>query len=209
MIMTSKINDLTSFPSQEIETNTESPDKQEKLVLRLSKLAYRHKILECKRVTKVTKGAKRYRFRAIIVVGDGKEKVGIGISRSPQKPASIERAVLNGKKNLFAVPLTKNFSIPCMIYASYGACKLLLKPAALGTGVIASGVVRAILELSGIQNVVAKQFGTRSVLNNAKVTMLALSLLQEKVILGKAQSYRQSRVYQRKMKYNENAEFFS
>jgi len=207
--MISKINDSSSFPFSQTNANTNSDENSEKVIIRLSKLTYRHKILECKRVTKVTKGAKRYRFRAIIVVGDGKEKVGIGIARSPQKPASIERAVLNGKKNLLAVPLTKNFSIPCMIYASYGACKLLLKPAALGTGVIASGVVRAILELSGIQNVVAKQFGTRNILNNAKVTILALSLLQEKVVLGKAQSHRQFRVYQRKIKYNENAEFLS
>lgn len=207
--MTSKTNNLSSFPSQQIELATNSEENKEKLIIQLSKSTYRHKILECKRVTKVTKGAKRYRFRAIVVVGDGKEKVGIGIARSPQKPASIERAVLSGKKKLFSVPLTKNFSIPCMIYASYGACKLLLKPAALGTGVIASGVVRTVLELSGIQNVVAKQFGTRSILNNAKVTMLALFLLQEKVILGKAQSHRQFHVYQRKMKYNENAEFLS
>lgn len=177
-----------------------------KFSIRLSKVKYQDKLLESQRVVKVTKGKKANTYRTVVVVGDTKEKVGIGIGRSPQAILAREKAVLNGKKNLMIVPLTKNFSIPCMVSASYGACRLLLKPASLGTGIIASGVVRTVLELAGIKNVVAKQFGAKNILNNAKATMLALSILKEKVFLGKAQSLKRFQIYQRKMKKDQNVE---
>ena len=177
-----------------------------KVVIRLSKIKYQDKVLESQRVVKVTKGRKANTYRTVVVVGDQKEKVGIGIGRSPQSTLSREKAVVHGKKNLMVVPLTKSFSIPCMVFSSYGACRLLLKPASLGTGIIASGVVRTVLELAGIKNVVAKQFGAKNIFNNAKATMLALALLKEKVFLGKSQSFRRFKLYQRKMKHSRNAE---
>ena len=104
------------------------------------------------------------------------------------------------KKNLINVPLTLKDSIPHVVNASYGACSLMLRPASLGTGVIAGGSVRTVLELAGIKNILAKQFGSNNILNNAKATILALTNLNEKVELGKYQSSRKQLFYDKVMK---------
>lgn len=124
--------------------------------IRLSKIKYDEKIVQIKRVTKVTTGGKKMTFRAIVIIGDNKQKVGVGIGRAEDVNLAIDKAVLHGKKNLITVPLTLKSSVPHVIKASYGACKIMLRPAAIGTGVIAGGSVKTVLELAGIKNVLAK-----------------------------------------------------
>jgi small subunit ribosomal protein S5 len=170
-----------------------SPRK--KRLLRFSKKKYEEKVVQVSRVTKVVKGGKKMTFRAIVIVGDNKRKVGVGIGRAEDVNLAIDKAVLNGKKNLITVPLTFVFSVPHVMKASYGACKIMLRPASQGTGVIAGGSVRTVLELGGIKNILAKQFGSSNILNNAKATILALNQLNEKIDLGKIQSLRKQRFY--------------
>jgi small subunit ribosomal protein S5 len=168
--------------------------------IRLSKMKYQEKVLQVKRVTKVVKGGKKQSFRAVVIVGDGREKVGVGIGRDDESNIAIEKAVLNGKRNLLTVPLTRKASIPHVSQAKFGACEVMLRPGAVGTGVIAGGSVRTVLELAGIKNIVGKQYGSNNILNNAKATVLALSQINEKIELGKIRSSRQQHFYQRILK---------
>ena len=177
---------------------------RKKLPVRLSKIKYEEKIVQIKRVTKVVKGGKIMTFRAIVILGDNKQKVGVGIGRAEDVNLAIEKAILNGKKNLINVPLTLNFSIPHVIKASFGASKIMLRPATPGTGVIGGGSVRTVLELAGIKNVVTKQFGSSNILNNAKATILALTGLNNKVELGQYQSLRKNSFYEKIMKKFKN-----
>lgn len=168
--------------------------------IRLSKVKYEEKIVQIKRVTKVVKGGKKMTFRAIVIIGDNKQKVGVGIGRADDVNLAIDKAILNGKKNLIVVPLTLQSSIPHIVNSSYGACKIMLRPAMKGSGVIAGGSVRTVLELAGIKNILAKQFGSNSILNNAKATILALTSLNETVELGKYQSTHKNHFYDKIMK---------
>jgi small subunit ribosomal protein S5 len=168
--------------------------------IKLSKIKYQEKVVQVKRVTKVVKGGKKMTFRAVIIIGDNKRKVGVGIGRAEDVNLAIDKAILNAKKNLITVPLTIFSSVPHVIEASYGASKVMLRPAALGTGVIAGGSIRTVLELAGINNILAKQFGCNNILNNAKVTILALMKLNEKIELGKAQGSRKKHYYDKIMK---------
>jgi small subunit ribosomal protein S5 len=196
--------ELTS--SKNTKKNFKTPRKP---VVRLSKIKYEEKIIQIKRVTKVVKGGKKMTFRAVVIVGDNKRKVGVGIGRAEDVNLAIDKAIIHGKKNLINVPLTLKDSIPHVVNASYGACKLMLRPASLGTGVIAGGSVRTVLELAGIKNISAKQFGSNNILNNAKATILALTNLNEKVELGKYQSSRKQLFYDKVMKKYRNARISS
>ncbi len=180
-----------------------------KPVVRLSKIKYEEKIVQIKRVTKVVKGGKKMTFRAVVIIGDNKRKVGVGIGRADDINLAIDKAILNGKKNLINVPLTLKDSIPHVVKSSYGACNLMLRPAQVGTGVIAGGSVRTVLELAGIKNIVAKQFGASNILNNAKATIFALTDLNEKVELGKYQSTRKQLFYDKVMKKYKNVRITS
>jgi small subunit ribosomal protein S5 len=182
---------------------------RKKTITRLSKKKYEEKIVQIKRVTKVVKGGKKMTFRAVVIIGDTKRKVGVGIGRADDVNLAIDKAVLNGKKNLINVPLTLKYSLPHVVNASYGACKIMLRPAALGTGVIAGGSVRTVLELAGIKNILAKQFGSNNILNNAKATILALSLLNEKIELGKYQSSKRQKLYEKILKKYKNVQIFN
>jgi len=110
---------------------------RKKQTIRLSKIKYEEKIVQIKRVTKVVTGGKKMTFRAIVIIGDNKRKVGVGIGRADDVNLAIDKAILNGKKNLITIPLTLKASVPHVIRASYGACSIMLRPAAQGTGVIA------------------------------------------------------------------------
>jgi small subunit ribosomal protein S5 len=168
--------------------------------IRLSKIKYEEKIVQIKRVTKVVTGGKKMTFRAIVIIGDNKRKVGVGIGRADDVNLAIDKAILNGKKNLITIPLTIKYSVPHVVRASYGACSIMLRPASQGTGVIAGGSVKTVLELAGIKNILAKQFGSSNILNNAKATILALISLNSKIELGKAQSIRRQNFYEKIMK---------
>jgi small subunit ribosomal protein S5 len=178
--------------------------KKKKIIIKLSKIKYEEKVIQIKRVTKVVKGGKKLTFRAVVIIGDNKKKVGVGIGRADDINIAISKATLHGKKNLINVPLTLKYSVPHVIKASYGACKIMLRPASQGTGVIAGGSIRTVLELAGIKNILAKQFGSSNILNNAKATILALNLLSEKVELGKYQSARKQIFYDKIMKRYKN-----
>jgi small subunit ribosomal protein S5 len=185
--------------------NSSNRNSRKKGPIRLSKIKYEEKIVQVKRVTKVTTGGKKMTFRAVVIIGDNKRKVGVGVGRAEDVNLAIDKAILNGKKNLITVPLTLNYSIPHVMNTSYGACKIMLRPATLGTGVIAGGSVKTVLELAGIKNILAKQFGSNNILNNAKATIRALILLNEKIELGKTQSSRRYLFYAKVMKKYKNA----
>jgi small subunit ribosomal protein S5 len=182
---------------------------KKKLTTRLSKLKYEEKIIQVTRVTKVVKGGKKLTFRAVVIVGDGKRKVGVGVGRADDVNLAMDKAILNGKKNLITVPLTLNYSIPHVVKACFGACNIMIRPATLGTGVIAGGSVRTVLELAGIKNIVAKQFGSSNILNNAKATILALTILNEKIELGNYQSIHRQNLYNKIMRKYKNAKLFN
>lgn len=168
------------------------PMKAKKLVQRkplfLARRKYIEKVLQLTRVTKVVKGGKRMSFRALVIVGDTKHKVGVGIGRADDAGSAIQKAVINGKKAFVNVPITFNLSIPHTTKLSYRAASIFLSPAPKGTGIIAGAAVRSVLELAGVQNILAKQFGSSSLLNNAKATILALNSLNEKIAQGQAQT---------------------
>jgi len=151
-------------------------------------LDYEEKIIQIKRVTKVLKGGKKMSFRVIVIIGNKKQKVGLGVGKAEDVNLAIEKAIINAKKSLFIIPLTKQLSIPFIIKKSYGSSKIMLRPAAIGTGVIAGSSIRSVLELAGINNVLAKQFGSNNLLNNAKLTIIALKELTKKVELNKYQN---------------------
>jgi small subunit ribosomal protein S5 len=177
---------------------------RKKKKIRLSRIKYNEKVVQIKRVTKVVKGGKKMTFRAIVIIGDTKRQVGVGIGRADDVNLAIEKAVLNGKKNLIFVPLTTKNSVPHVIKASFGGSNIMLRPASLGTGVIAGGSVRTVLEMAGLKNILGKQFGSKNILNNAKATILALNTLNEKIEIGKVHSKRRQNFYSKIMKNFKN-----
>lgn len=135
------------------------------------------KIIMINRVTKVTKGGKKLRFSALIVVGDGKGKVGYGLGKAPEVPDAIKKAIEKAKKNMINVPVTHG-TISHSIMSKFASTRILLKPAKSGTGVIAGGTVRAIMDAAGITDVVTKCIGSSNPHNLVKATFKALSKLQ-------------------------------
>ena len=138
---------------------------------------YEEAVLQIDRVTRVVKGGRRLRFRATVVIGNKNGKVGIGIGKSREVVAAIQKAINQAKKSLIVVPL-KNGTIPHEVHMKYKTAKILMMPAGPGTGVIAGGAVRKIAELAGIKNILSKMFGARNRITNAKATMLALQKLK-------------------------------
>jgi small subunit ribosomal protein S5 len=138
---------------------------------------WRERVLQIRRVTKVVKGGKKLSFRAVVVVGDGQGSVGMGVGKSSEVIGAIQKAVIAARKSLVKVPIFKK-TIPHPICAKAGAGKILLKPASEGTGVIAGGSARSVLELAGIENILCKSLGSDSPLNAARATIRALSELR-------------------------------
>jgi small subunit ribosomal protein S5 len=129
-------------------------------------------------VTKVVKGGKIMGFRAVVVVGDGAGRVGVGCQSGREVATAVKRSLVDAKKNLVRVPLVGAGTLPHRSEAWFKAAGVVIRPASEGTGVIAGGAVRSVLELAGVQNVLAKRLGSRSVLNNARVTVKALEQLR-------------------------------
>ena len=155
-----------------------SPMKQPISKIDPIELTLSDKLVYINRVAKVMKGGKRLRFSALVVTGDGEGHVGIGIGKANEVPAAINKGGARAKKNLIKVILSGS-TIPHEITVSYGAARVLLKPAAPGTGVIAGGSVRAVLEACGIKDILTKSLGTANRINVAKATILALSQLKD------------------------------
>jgi len=132
---------------------------------------WEERVVQVKRVTKVVKGGKKLSFRAVIIVGNEKGQVGVGIGKATDVIGAVKKGVADAKKNIIKIPLTKHNSIPHRINGISGAAKVLMRPSATGSGVIAGGSVRTVLELAGVQNILTKQLGSNNVLNNARATI--------------------------------------
>jgi len=137
-------------------------------------IIYDEKVLEIARVSRTVRGGKRISFRALIVVGDRKGKVGIGLGKGTEVSIAIKKASNKAKKNLRVITISKNDSISREIISQYGTSRVVLKPAPQGTSIIAGGVVRSIAELSGIKNLVAKLYGSNNKKNTAYATIKGL-----------------------------------
>ena len=139
---------------------------------------WNEKVVQIKRVTKVCKGGKKLSFSAIVIIGNRNGKVGVGHGKAEDVSTAITKGILDAKKNIITIPLTKIKTIKYISIGNFGACSTLLKPASQGTGVIAGSSIRTVLELAGIENILAKQLGSNNILNNARATILALKKIQ-------------------------------
>ncbi len=137
------------------------------------------KVLFINRVTKVTKGGKKLSFSALVVVGDGKGKVGYGYGKAKEVSEAIRKSLVDGRKRLFEVPIVGT-TIPHEVIGKYGAGKVLLKPAAPGTGVIAGGAIRALCDAAGIKDILSKSLGSDNAVNVIKAAIVGLKNLCSK-----------------------------
>ncbi|MCK5332816.1 30S ribosomal protein S5 [Candidatus Parcubacteria bacterium] len=151
---------------------------------------FEQKVIDIARVTRVVKGGKRFRFRTVVVIGDRKGKVGVGVSSGPDMRISTEKSYADAKKNMIVLGFTGS-TIPYRVDQKLGSAKVLLKPATKGNGVVAGGAVRTVISLSGIKDISGKMLGAKSRLNNARATIEALKQFSVKknreIILKKAE----------------------
>lgn len=135
-------------------------------------------VIDVKSVVKVNKGGRQRRYSAIVVVGDRKGKVGLGIGKANEVPDAIKKAIQDANKNLITIPLIDGRTVAHEVIGTAGAARVIIKPAAAGTGIIAGGSVRAILDLAGIRDVVSKSLGARTKLNMATAALNALKSIK-------------------------------
>ena len=138
---------------------------------------WKEQVVQIRRVTKVVKGGKKLSFRAIVIVGNQKGQVGVGCAKAAEVIIAIQKAIADGRKNLITVPIFKT-TIPHPITGRSGAGAVMLRPSSQGTGIIAGGAVRSVLELAGIENILSKSLGSKSPLNAANATIEALKSLR-------------------------------
>ena len=143
------------------------------------------RLIKISRVSKVTKGGKKLSFRSIVVIGDENGVVGVGVAKADDVINAFKKAKTDARKNLITVPITKSLSIPHAVTGNFGACKIILRPSIEGSGVIAGGAVRTVLEVAGVKNVIAKQLGSDNLLNNARAAIVGLSNLRTKSDVAK------------------------
>jgi small subunit ribosomal protein S5 len=146
---------------------------------------WQERVVQIRRVTKVVKGGKKLSFRAIIVIGNELGQVGVGVGKASEVIGAVKKAVTDAKKNIVTIPITKANSIPHIITGRSGAARVIIRPSAPGSGVIAGGAVRTMLELGGVKNILAKQLGSSSPLNNARAAADALTKLKTFVQMSK------------------------
>lgn len=153
-------------------------DNRKKFGRRKEKSEFDQKLLDLARVARVVKGGRRFSFRATMVIGNRKDKVGVGVAKGPDASLAINKAVVEAKKNLLEIH-GMSVTVPFAIEEKFGAARVLLKPAFKGRGIVAGGAMRAVVELAGIKNLIAKSLGTANKLNVAQATINALRKLNE------------------------------
>lgn len=157
--------------SRDSRSKRKRPDQEEK-----PPSEWTERVVQIRRVTKVVKGGKKLSFRAIVIVGNQKGQVGVGCAKAAEVIIAIQKAIADGRKNLITVPIFKK-TIPHPIVGRSGAGSVMLRPASEGTGIIAGGAVRSVLELAGIENILCKSLGSKSPLNSTNATLEALKSL--------------------------------
>ena len=180
--MTEEIKQVEETTTEEVaaETVVEAEENVEQLPAKRQrgrKKRVETQEVQIRRVTKVVKGGKKLSFRAIVIVGNKKGQVGVGCAKASEVIIAIQKAIADGRKNLVTVPIFKT-TIPHPITGRSGAGAVMLRPASQGTGIIAGGAVRFVLELAGIENVLSKSLGSKSPLNAANATLEALKALK-------------------------------
>ncbi|MFA6001870.1 MAG: 30S ribosomal protein S5 [Thermoleophilia bacterium] len=155
-------------------------DAYEKIELAPKAPELQEKVVHINRVAKVVKGGRRFSFTALVVVGDSVNRVGVGYGKAKEVPLAIQKAVEDAKKNMFRVPKYKN-TVTHKVIGKYGAGRVMIKPASPGTGIIAGGGVRAVMELAGIRDVLAKCLGTTNPINMVRASVEGLKSLKDPV----------------------------
>lgn len=153
------------------------------------------RVVAINRVSKTVKGGRRMQLTALVVVGDGNGNVGLGMGKSQEVPNAIKKGVEDAKKNMFKVALTEEGSVPHEIMGEYGAGRVLIKPAVPGTGVMAGGPVRAIMELAGVKNVITKSLGTNNAMNIVKATAEGLKAMESPEQVAKRRGVEVSQIF--------------
>ena len=153
------------------------------------------RVVYINRVSKVVKGGRRFALTALVVVGDGNGRVGIGMGKSQEVPIAIKKGVEDAKKNMFTVPLTEEKTLPHEMMGVFGAGRVLMKPATPGTGVIAGGPVRAVMELAGVTDVLTKSLGTSNAMNIVKATAEGLKSMESPEQVAQRRGISVSQIY--------------
>lgn len=153
------------------------------------------RVVSINRVSKTVKGGRRMQLSALVVVGDGKGKVGIGMGKSQEVPNAIKKAVEAAKKNMFYVPITEEGTVPHDVIGEYGAGRVLIRPAVPGTGVMAGGPVRAVMELAGVKNVITKSLRTSNAINIVKATAEGLKAMESPEQVAKRRGVSVSHIF--------------
>jgi len=153
-------------------------NRQKSAVQNQKDVQWQERVVQVSRVTKVVKGGKKLSFRALVVIGNEKGQVGVGVGKATDVVNAVKKAITDGKRHLVSVPITKDFSIPHQVTGRAGAARVFISPSNLGSGVRAGGSIRTVLELAGIQNILSKQMGSNNLLNNARATLVALESLR-------------------------------
>lgn len=189
------LNETITEVQQESEQKKESaPIKKEKKAFttfkrntkkRVTEGGFEEKVVGLKRISKTTKGGRHMRFSALVVVGDKNGRVGYGIGKSTEVPAAIKKAIKNANNNVYKVIMNKKFSIYHEIIGRHGASKVLLKPAPEGTGIIAGGSIRAVIELAGFKDIYTKNKGSNTSLNMVQATIDGLMKQRHPSIIAK------------------------
>lgn len=168
---------MINEPEQESSTNNANRINRTKK-RQAKPVRWEQRLVQIQRVSKVVKGGKKLSFRATVIIGNQNSQVGVGVGKADEVSIAVKKAINDAKKTLISIPLTKTKTVPHNVIGIDGASKVLIRPAGPGTGVIAGSSIRIVLELAGIQNILAKQLGGNNILNNARATILALRSLK-------------------------------